>query len=100
MAGNLPKTVKDKTVELVLNGKFTGKQIQQFNKPKKTRTTTPAAPVEVGESVLDPTQWSVPQLKASEFTSSTPGIAMVRPAEARTGSAKLLLCFWRRRLAM
>ena len=39
MAGNLPKTVKDRTVELVLNGKFTGKQIQQFNKPKKTEGT-------------------------------------------------------------
>ena len=39
MAGNLPKSVQKRTVEVVLNGKFTGKQIQQFNKPKKTEGT-------------------------------------------------------------
>ena len=39
MSGNLPKTVQNKAVEMVLNGQFTGKQIQQFCKPKKTEGT-------------------------------------------------------------
>ena len=39
MSGNLPKTVQNKAVEMVLNGQFTGKQIEQFCKPKKTEGT-------------------------------------------------------------